>query len=1114
MRARFFVGIASPGVGRRYGGALAFSNLALGKCLSFSKGVTAMKPVSLFSCTLALSILLAGAAAAGTVLTSLKWEYPNLRQQQESAAVGANGTVYIGGEYTGDGDQYVFAFDPDGTLKWQTLVSEDRGVPYEPGFVTALAVAPDSMIYVGTDYQVKALYSDGTVKWTYSTGAYETTSPAVAFDGTVYIGSDGDKLLALSSKGTLKWTFANGGSAPAIAADGTVYTAGGGKLYAVRPDGSQKWQHALDTFLGDPVIGWDGTVYITSYDNASDSGTLHAISPTGSTLWTTDLDGNPRNPVIGTLGSNLYVGTYIGLCTSDTCSGAFYSVNANDGSIAWQISLPEPVTSDAAAGYDGRIYVNLYDGYVYAILGQNGTILDKFNLLQATSSAPVIAFDGTLYLGANAKFLAIRSAATGPAFSPWPLSRQWLRQTATVEDGAKKWSVPLWDTYTVSSPALAADGSIYLVTGYTPDTITRFSPDGSGKWSTFLDTKQRLATRDAVLGPDGTAYFLVRTVATNTCYLEAFDTKGIPKWQFQLLNGYCDGAPLPAVASDGTIYVVDRDRLRAVRPDGSSPWAFVAGQLDVVAATPAIGLDGSIYITAYDRSNPVAQSLIALRSDGTLRWRYDLYGFPNAYPYAVVAGFGPSDNVYVTSSGDIGVEVYAVDAKTGIEQWYRRFHAERLRPEMQLVIGLDGTLYLPTENGTLFALDPADGSVRWQDSLKSGLTPYRAYSPPVVGADGTLYLHTYLYPGFPVPPAGGTLWAINPNGSRKWAFDTASALDLDEPVAASPVIAPDGTLYVLSTGTPNSELLAIKTLSGGLAPSAWPMFGHDPQHTGRLQTNTLSGELGSISVTDPVFVSHIATVLFDKILTEGWVDVTVPLELAPPPDYRNVEPPFYRDVSTTAQYTGPVEVCFDLGPTRYINANNLRVFHREEGAWVDRTSAAQPNAPERLCATVDTLSEFAIFESGLEVAVDIKPSSCPNPLDMASKGVLPAAILGSASFDVTQVDPESVLLFRADQDDPAKISPLRWALQDVATPYEPFVGKADAKQCTSVGADGFLDLTLKFDTQAVVEVLGEVSYREAVVLKLQADLLPEYGGSSIVGEDVVLILEPRTKNAK
>jgi hypothetical protein len=131
------------------------------------------------------------------------------------------------------------------------------------------------------------------------------------------------------------------------------------------------------------------------------------------------------------------------------------------------------------------------------------------------------------------------------------------------------------------------------------------------------------------------------------------------------------------------------------------------------------------------------------------------------------------------------------------------------------------------------------------------------------------------------------------------------------------------------------------------------------------------------------------------------------------------------------------------------------------------------------------------------VAVDIKPQSCPNPIGVSDKGVLPIAILGSDTFYVSQIDPASVEL--------EGISPLRWALEDIAAPYEPFLGKGDIYDCNEAGPDGFLDLTLKFKAQEVVAALGEVNDGDVLVLHLTGNLMEEYGGTLIVGEDVVWI---------
>ena len=145
-----------------------------------------------------------------------------------------------------------------------------------------------------------------------------------------------------------------------------------------------------------------------------------------------------------------------------------------------------------------------------------------------------------------------------------------------------------------------------------------------------------------------------------------------------------------------------------------------------------------------------------------------------------------------------------------------------------------------------------------------------------------------------------------------------------------------------------------------------------------------------------------------------------------------------------------------------------------------------------------TLQKITVVHH-IEVPVDIKPTSCPNPLNVKNNGVLPVAIVGTEDFDVTTVDPASVTL--------VGVAPLRWSLEDVVTPFEPFLGKESEFDCTEEGPDGYLDLTLKFDVQEIVEALGEVDDGDVIVLLLTGNLREEYSGTPIVGEDVVIILK-------
>jgi len=125
--------------------------------------------------------------------------------------------------------------------------------------------------------------------------------------------------------------------------------------------------------------------------------------------------------------------------------------------------------------------------------------------------------------------------------------------------------------------------------------------------------------------------------------------------------------------------------------------------------------------------------------------------------------------------------------------------------------------------------------------------------------------------------------------------------------------------------------------------------------------------------------------------------------------------------------------------------------------------------------------------------IDIKPQSCPNPLNIKSKGVLPVAILGTEGFDVYDVDPDSVLL--------EGVPPLRYNFEDVSTPVGP---EADTCDCTTEGADGYMDMTLKFDNQSIVEALGPVEDGEMRVLTLTG---MTYEGVPIEGKDCVRIIK-------
>jgi len=126
----------------------------------------------------------------------------------------------------------------------------------------------------------------------------------------------------------------------------------------------------------------------------------------------------------------------------------------------------------------------------------------------------------------------------------------------------------------------------------------------------------------------------------------------------------------------------------------------------------------------------------------------------------------------------------------------------------------------------------------------------------------------------------------------------------------------------------------------------------------------------------------------------------------------------------------------------------------------------------------------------IEAVVDIKPGSCPNPLNVKSRGVVPVAILGSAYLDVTTIDAGSIFLNGARN--------VRSGYEDVAG----FIADANDCECTALGPDGYLDLTLKFMTQDIVATFGEVNHDDVLELQLDGVL---YDETPVEGADCVVI---------
>ncbi len=224
----------------------------------------------------------------------------------------------------------LYAINPDGTVKWH--VSTGRDMAPSPAIASDGTVYYGTYGTVTEGFLV-AVDALGEEKWRFNTGALIESSATIGSDGTVYVGSKSGRVYALNPDGTEKWYFEvdpayisdvpeekreyvdeyhlNGVSAvPAIAADGTVYIgAWNSYLYALSPEGALKWKFktpiAFEGIVASAAIGADGTVYI-----GSNAGVFYGINPDGTEKWSYDTKSSlPSSPAIGPDGT-VYVGAW------------------------------------------------------------------------------------------------------------------------------------------------------------------------------------------------------------------------------------------------------------------------------------------------------------------------------------------------------------------------------------------------------------------------------------------------------------------------------------------------------------------------------------------------------------------------------------------------------------------------------------------------------------------------------------------------------------------------------------------------------------------------------------------------------------------------------------
>jgi len=568
----------------------------------------------------------------GSILWKCPYGSPNAVQ---NPVLGAGGNVYAANEN-------LYAVSAAGVLKW-TLT----------GVTGPVSTAPNGTIYARNGSELDAITPSGVIKWHVPLNWNKDipdSAPAVAADGTIYVGSDNLNglpcLVAFNPDGTTKWVYTEGEpvKTPVVGTDGTVYISTGFSLLAVSPVGKTLWSRATSD-LQSVTFGRDGRLY-------TGSDVITAYSATGSKIWATPSSkySLPVGPETAADGSVYVVDVF-----SDLEDQVFKMGNCrlsrltSAGKVSWAYYGGGPIAA-ASIGADGTLYAPCANG-VLRTVHADGTPGWSFIAASPLTDTPTLGADETAHFGSDDGTLYAVSSM-----------------------GALKWKFAA-KAPILTAPTMSNDGSIYFVS----EDAALYALDHSGKfrWSYQMQGSTRYSS--PAISPSGVLY-----VSSYPGGGYAFTTGGSLLWQEKWGT---DG--VPTITAKGIIYF------------GGQGWN-------------AVNADGSLYFNYRNRAGGGAGAIALTQDDRMVTSRY----------------FGAAGNM-------VG---------NGVWNWGYDSVYDSISLALTTSTASDGTLYAYGGNfpilekytgppGQLFALSPLDGSVIWTLPFIQG----NSFASSI-GADGTVYL--------------------------------------------------------------------------------------------------------------------------------------------------------------------------------------------------------------------------------------------------------------------------------------------------------------------------------------------------------------------------------------
>mgnify|MGYP001788066810 CR=1 FL=1 len=314
--------------------------------------------------------------------------------------------------------------------------------------------------------------------------------------------------------------------------------------------------------------------------------------------------------------------------------------------------------------------------------------------------------------------------AAKPIAAPWPMVAHDARRTSRSSvKGPRvahiRWRYPM--TNSGSSPAVAADGTIFVTNQSSPGTLLAIHSDGTLAWSLpgVGPYASPMIGADGTIYLDGSSSYDPNQLKWPGDILVAVDpVTHQRKWAYADYAGvdYSDNALTPG--QDGIVFGV-RSGIYGIHPDGSL--AFHLGRNrqgpdNGDTATPRLAVSGGLVIGGIGNDKNEAGTF-ALTADGAAAWTLD----------------GSREGLVATDGTFFGITRGGLDAisPTGVLLWHLT-----LAPRSPPIEGPTGTIYMRTET-EIVSIDPKSSATQ----TVVGALPVKQQGlyPLVIDSEGVIY---------------------------------------------------------------------------------------------------------------------------------------------------------------------------------------------------------------------------------------------------------------------------------------------------------------------------------------------------------------------------------------